>query len=132
MSILEDIVEETNFTPKKSKPVVKWVIRISFILIGLAFAFGGFKQTVIFELNEYRTQVNKNTEEINLIKKEIQFNQDLIKLHGDEIKENNNTMNFRLDAFETRIDNNSERLENHIYNDAVFQNSVRKAAIKNK
>lgn len=119
MSILEDIVEETDITPKKSKPAVKWVIRIAILLIGFAFAFGSFKETAIFQLKAYENQVNTNTEEIKLMKKEIQ-------LHGDEIKVNNAATNTRLDAFEVRIDNNSERLENHIYSDEIYQGKIKK------
>ena len=121
MSILEDIVEETDFTPKKSKPVVKWVVRIAIILIGLAFAFGGFKQTAIFKLNSFENQVNTNSEDIKEVKKQIQENEKLMKLHGEEIKENNNCTNARLDAFQLRIDNYNERLENHIYSDEIYQ-----------
>ena len=123
MSILEDIIEETDITPKKTKPAVKWVVRIAILLIGLAFAFGGIKQTAIFKLKEYETQVNTNTNEIKVMK-------DAIDENKKEIKESEKTTNIRLDAFEVRIDNNSERLENHIYNDALFQDKIRKAAIK--
>ena len=125
MSILEDIVEEVEIEPAKHKPILKWIVRIAVILIGLAFAFGGFKQTAIFQLKEYETQVNTNTNEIKVMK-------DAIDENKKEIKENIKTTNTRLDAFDVRLDNNSERLENHIYSDEIYQNRIRKIAIKKK
>jgi hypothetical protein len=118
MSILEDIVEETDLTPKKSKPVVKWVVRIAVLLIGLAFAFGSFKETAIFQLKAYENQVNTNTSEIKVIRNEL----NVFETKVDE----------KVDNDTRRIDVLYERFEQHMYGDELFKNSVKKTAIKEK
>lgn len=118
MSILEDIVEEVEIEPVKHKPILKWVVRIAVILIGVAFVVGGFRETAIFQLKAYENQVNTNTSEIKVMKDDI---------NAFELE-----IETKVDKVETKNDINSERLENHIYSDEIYQSRIRKIAIKKK
>jgi len=71
MDILDDIVDEINIKPNKSKPIFKWVIRISFILIGSAFIVGQLKIKFFNKINEIQKSVDLNHNELIEIKKNM-------------------------------------------------------------
>lgn len=83
-NIINDIVEDIDVKPGKSKLVVKWVVRISVALIGVAFIIGQIKISHLNRLGDIEKSLNKNTEAIQEIKDE---------------------MNTRFDNVDTRIDN---------------------------
>jgi|JFJP01.1.fsa_nt_gi hypothetical protein len=83
-NIINDIVEDIDVKPGKSKLVVKWVVRISVGLIGVAFIIGQIKISHLNRLGDIEKSLNNNTEAIQGIKED---------------------MNTRFDNVDTRIDN---------------------------
>lgn len=79
-NILNDIVDEVNIKPNKTKLVLKWVISIAGSLIIIAFAFGQFKSSFFNRMDNLekkmdnnktaienvRSDLNKGFEEVNL------------------------------------------------------------------
>jgi len=74
MSIFEDFFMDINVKPSKSKLVIKWIVRISVLLILGAFIVGQFKSSHISDLNEIKEGVAKNGEEILQLKDEMNVN----------------------------------------------------------
>lgn len=71
-NIVEDIVEDIDIKPSKSKLVVKWVIRISVLAICAAFIIGEFKVKAINRINNLENEqkainnkVDKNYENLD-------------------------------------------------------------------
>lgn len=96
MSILEDIADEIVVNPKKSKPVIRWIVRISIALVGIAFVLGEIKMNIINKFNS--------------------FNGDIIGLTKEIEK-----TNVCVDKNEDKIDNLYIRFDNHVYNDRLTQ-----------
>jgi len=60
-NIINDIVEDINIKPNKTKIVLKWLITIAVGLIGLAFIFGQFKSSFFNRMDDFEKSINKNT-----------------------------------------------------------------------
>ena len=70
-NILNDIVEEVNIKPNKTKLYLKWGISIAGSLITIAFIFGQFKSSFFTRMDEFEKSINKNTESIIELKDEM-------------------------------------------------------------
>jgi len=82
-NIVEDVFQDIEVKPKKSKLVIKWIVKISLILISSAFVIGQFK------VNYYNRIEN--------IEKSIKINCDEIKQTNEKIDNGFNEINKRID-----------------------------------
>lgn len=62
--IINDIIDEINVKPNKTKLILKWVISVAITLIGFAFVFGQFKSSFFNRMDDFETAINKNTSTI--------------------------------------------------------------------
>jgi len=83
-NIIDDVFQDIEVRPKKSKIILKWTIRISIILISAAFIVGQFKIVYFNRLNN----IEKSIENNNL-----------------ELKKTNDKIDIEFDKINTRIDN---------------------------
>jgi len=70
-NILNDIVEDVEIKPNKSKKVIKWIISIALSLIGIAFTFGQFKSTFFNRMDTFEKTLNQQTLAIETLKKQV-------------------------------------------------------------
>jgi len=70
-NIVNDIVDEVNIKPNKSKQIIKIIISIALACIGIAFAFGQFKSSFFNKMDGFEVALNKNTASIESIKTDI-------------------------------------------------------------
>jgi len=111
MSILEDIVEEVEIKPEKSKSIVRWIVRISVMLIGVAFIFGEIKIKVLNKVDNFQSSLDANTNAVINTRKEF--------------REAINKEDERIQTLYIRFDN-------HVYNDAMYQVEMMNKQNKNK
>jgi hypothetical protein len=83
-NILNDIVEEVNIKPNKSKLVLKWTISIAGSLIAMAFVFGQFKSSFFGRLDKFEETLHANTVATEELKKEMNARFDKIYEDGFE------------------------------------------------
>lgn len=67
-NIVNDIVDEINVKPNKTKLILKWVIGISGTLIVTAFTLGQFKASFFNRMDKFEESLNKNTTAIENLK----------------------------------------------------------------
>jgi len=67
-NIINDIVEDIDIKPNKTKIVFKWLLIIGTTLIGLAFAFGQFKSSFFNRMDVFETSIIENTVAIKQLK----------------------------------------------------------------
>ncbi|HPC09635.1 MAG TPA: hypothetical protein PLN85_01020 [archaeon] len=103
-NIIEDIFEDVDIKPKKSKVVIKWIIRISIFLITTAFIVG--KLTI------------KHQNRLNIIEKKIENNKFEIENNKKEIIKTNEKMECNFD----KLNNKYDKLNNRFDNFLIFQN----------
>jgi len=84
-NIINDIVEEVNIKPNKSKLIIKWVVSISITLIGVAFVFGQFKSSFFNKMNRLEESLNKNTTAIEQLKTDINNGFDNVNERVDKV-----------------------------------------------
>jgi hypothetical protein len=70
-NIINDIVEEVNIKPNKSKLIIKWIVSISISLVGIAFVFWQFKTSFFNRIDRFEDTLKKNTSSIEELKLEI-------------------------------------------------------------
>lgn len=70
-NILNDIVEEVNIKPNKTKLVLKWGISIAGSLITVAFVFGQFKASFFNRMDKFEKAIIENTVAIEELKTEM-------------------------------------------------------------
>jgi uncharacterized protein YoxC len=100
-NIINDIVEDIEIKPTKSKFYLKWVIRISMILIALSFVIGSVKTEIVDNLNHLVKDADSNKKEIKTIKADI-----------GELKETINTrINERSNYLEDKISGNHDNID---------------------
>ena len=99
--ILNDIVEDIQVKPSKSKFYLKWVVRIAVIAVGLAFIIGQFKVKAFDKIKDFDKRLNGNTNAVIELKKEIngkfekndekfdKINERIDKLYEGRINQNN-------------------------------------------
>lgn len=70
-NIVNDIVDEINIKPNKTKLVLKWVIGVSGTLIIAAFALGQFKASIFNRMDAFETALDKNTMVVEELKTDM-------------------------------------------------------------
>jgi uncharacterized protein YehS (DUF1456 family) len=70
-NILNDIVEEVNIKPNKTKLLLKWGISIAGSLITIAFVFGQFKASFFNRMDKFEKSIIENTVAIEQMKTEM-------------------------------------------------------------
>ena len=70
-NIINDIVDEVNIKPNKTKLVLKWVIGVSSTLIVTAFTLGQFKASFFNRMDVFEQTLNKNTTAIQELKTDM-------------------------------------------------------------
>lgn len=83
-NILNDIVEEVNIKPNKSKLIIKWIISIAGSLIAVAFVFGQFKASFFNRMDTFETAISKNTEAIETMSAEMNSGFDEVNARIDD------------------------------------------------
>jgi hypothetical protein len=73
-NIINDIVEEIEIKPNKSKLYIKWIISIAGSLIALAFVFGQFKSSFFNRMDKFEDALNKNTASIERMETKMDEN----------------------------------------------------------
>jgi hypothetical protein len=63
-NIIEDVFQDIEIKPRKSKIVIKWIIKISLILISTAFIIGQFKVNYFNRMENIEKSIETNTTEI--------------------------------------------------------------------
>ena len=61
-NILNDIVEDIDVKPNKTKLILKWVLRIGGTLIGAAFVFGQIKMGHLNRLDDMEAELRRQDE----------------------------------------------------------------------
>ena len=95
--ILDDIVDEVVIKPNKTKPIIKWILRIAVFAIVAAFVIGQFKVTAINKIGDIEKTGIDNKKAI------------------DDLE---NKINIRLDKIDSKIDNNNKRI------DAIYEKLI--------
>jgi uncharacterized protein YoxC len=88
--IIDDILDEVELTPSKTKKIVKWVIRISIAAIILAFSIGKL-------VNHYNTKLTNLETGVDGVKTEL-------KSHKDDDSEKFNNLEDDIKETNRRID----------------------------
>lgn len=103
-NIINDIVNDIDIKPNKTKIVIKWILIIAVTLIGLAFVFGQFKSSFFNRMDYFETNLNKQTIKIEQLQTEIitGFNNIDVKINKVYID--------GFDAFEEYQNFNKEQL----------------------
>jgi len=70
-NIVNDIVDDINIKPKKSKLIIKLVISVASSLIIFAFMFGQFKSSFFNRMDKFEDTLNKNTTSIENMQTDI-------------------------------------------------------------
>lgn len=70
-NIVNDIVDEINVKPNKTKLILKWVIGVSSTLIITAFTLGQFKASFFNRMDVFEETLNKNTDAIEELKTDM-------------------------------------------------------------
>jgi len=70
-NILNDIVEEIDIKPNKTKLILKWIISIAGSLIVFAFVFGQFKSSFFNKMDKFEKTLNKSITTIDELKIEV-------------------------------------------------------------
>ena len=84
-NIVNDIVDEINITPSKSKAYIKWIISIAGTLIALAFVFGQFKASFFNRMDDFESTLMKNTASITALEVEVEKGFDEVDIKIDKI-----------------------------------------------
>jgi len=69
-NIVNDIVDEINIKPNKTKLILKWTLSIAGSLIAIAFILGQFKSSFFNRMDSFETSLNQQTILVN----ELQVN----------------------------------------------------------
>ena len=70
-TILNDIVNEIDIKPNKSKIYIKWIIGIASSLITIAFVLGQFKSSFFNKMDNLEMGLKENTEAISSMENEM-------------------------------------------------------------
>jgi hypothetical protein len=91
-NIFEDIAQDIEVKPTKSKLVIKWVVRLAILAATLAFAYGQYKVLKAEKMKEFEKALIENTKAVNDLKTEMKtgfekVNGRIDKVYDDGIKE---------------------------------------------
>jgi hypothetical protein len=108
-NIFEDIVQDIEVKPSKSKLVLKWVVRIAVILILGAFVFGQLKIKSLNKVNTFEKSLQENTKAIQDLNKKTEdgfkaVNERIDKVYDDGNKTFNDYVTFNKEQLKMIID----------------------------
>lgn len=129
-NIIEDVFEDIEVKPNKSKFVIKWIIRISGILIAAAFIVGQIKVNYFNRLNKIETNIDELKTTVDKGFNSINERVDKVYTNGFEVFSDFNE--FNKQELELIIDyGNSDKnllkrmLEvNRLENKKIIQNKI--------
>lgn len=84
-NILNDIVDEVNIKPNKSKLIIKWVISIAGSLIVIAFAFGQFKSSFFNRMDNLEKKVDNNNIAIEQVSNDMKVGFSTVDVKIDKV-----------------------------------------------
>lgn len=100
--IVDDLMEDVEIKPNKSKLIIKWTVRISIIAIVAAFVIGQFRITY---LNKF-TNIESNI---------IQLEKTDLRLESKD-----NEIEKKVDNLETEVKKNGEKIDKNT--DRIIEN----------
>lgn len=103
-NIINDIVEDINIRPNKTKIVFRWILIIAVTLIVLAFAFGQFKSSFFTRMDTFEGKLNDQTIVVEELKTEVKTGLENVDNRIDNIYIDG------FDAFEKYQNFNKEQL----------------------
>lgn len=108
-NIFEDIAQDIEVKPNKSKLVLKWVVRIAVILICGAFVFGQLKIKSLNKVNTFEKSLQENTKAINDLNTKVEdgfkaVNGRIDKVYDDGNKSFNDYVTFNKEQLKMVID----------------------------
>lgn len=131
-NILNDIVDEVNIKPNKSKLIIKWVISIASSLIILAFVFGQFKSSFFNRLNSVETSVSQTKTSVEDLKTDMNngfndVNVKINKVYIDGLTNFSDFQDFNNKQLELIVDyggNNKEMLKRMLEISSIKQQQL--------
>jgi hypothetical protein len=142
-NIANDIIDEINIKPNKTKLILKWVIGISSTLIVMAFTLGQFKASFFTRMDTFETTLNKNTIAVEELKTEMKkefadvdlkinkIYDDVVIISDDYREYNNKQLELIIDYGQENKDMLKRMLEiNAIENKQSIANQVSEAKIE--
>lgn len=84
-NIINDIVEDVNIKPNKTKIVFRWILIGAATLITLAFAFGQFKSSFFNRMDSFETTLKIQTTALEQLKGEVKTGLDDVDIKFDKI-----------------------------------------------
>ena len=129
-NIFEDIVQDIEIKPTKSKLVIRWIIRIAILLIGVAFVLGQIKIQSLNKANNFEKSLQQNTQAISDLNKKVDdglkaVNIRINKVYDDGNKSFNDYVTFNKEQFKLVIDygqSNKEMLK-RMLDVSIFEKS---------
>ena len=108
-NIFEDIAQDIEVKPNKSKLVLKWVVRIAVILICGAFVFGQLKIKSLNKVNTFEKSLQENTKAIQDLNTKVvdgfkAVNGRIDKVYDDGNKSFNDYVTFNKEQLKMVID----------------------------
>ena len=108
-NIFEDIVQDIEVKPTKSKLVIKWVVRIAVLFIGIAFVAGQIKIQSLNKVNNFEKSLQQNTQAITDLNKKVDdgfktVNSRINKVYDDGNKSFNDYVIFNKEQLKMVID----------------------------
>ena len=103
-NIINDIVDEVEIKPHKSKLIIKWIISISISLIMAAFIFGQLKSSYVHRIDNIENSLNSNTLAIKQLGNKLDSNFSVINGRINKIYDDG------LTAFNTYQEYNKKQL----------------------
>jgi hypothetical protein len=108
-NIFEDMVEDLPVKPSKSKKIINWIIRISVLLIGVAFVLGEIKIQSLNKINTFEKSLQQNTQAITDLNKKVDdgfktVNFRINKVYDDGNKSFNDYVIFNKEQLKAVID----------------------------
>ena len=84
-NIVNDIVDEVNIKPNKTKQIIKIVVSVACSLIVLAFAFGQFKSSFFNRMDSLEEKVDKQTIAVEQLSTDMNAGFDAVDTKIDKI-----------------------------------------------
>ena len=83
--IIDEVIDNTEIKPSKSKTIIRWTIRISIVLIGLAFIYGQYKASQSNNIDGIKKSLDNNTNALIELKKETTIGFEIVNERVDKV-----------------------------------------------
>jgi len=108
-NIFQDIVQDIEIKPSKSKKVINWIVRIAVLLILGAFILGQLKIRSLNEVANFKKALDDNTKANVELKKQLEdgfktVNQRIDKVYDDGNKTFNDFQVFNMKQLQLVVD----------------------------